>query len=534
MVRRGVYYLVVALLFLTGIALIVLQHEYNHIPWFPSDKNIAWEIEAKISFDADEDINKPVKVSLVLPESQPGFKIVNETTASPDYGYTYTDDNKGNIHAVWTKRHAVGPQVLYYRLEMLADENFSQSMMVVPSIPDLVIPEPQLTALKNIKNEAYKKSSDAFSLTREIFNELKKQDQNYELLQESMSKVDIVVACLNLANISAKKIKALNLEDGRRNLKLDPYIAVFDEKNEYVIFDPTADAPSKSKNLFIWDRGAKSLIDITGGSNSRVTFSIVRNFLSDSKAFKLKQEADKADNKSTFDFSVNNLPIEEQAVFKTILLIPIGVLIVVLLRIIAGLKTSGTFMPILIAMAFLQTDLVLGLIGFISIVGIGLIIRSWLSYLNLLLVARISTVIICVIAIIGFLSFFTYEIGLSDGIKITFFPMIILAWTIERMSILWEEEGYKEVLIQGGGSLLVAVLAYLAMNNQAIQHFTFNYLGLQFVILAIILLVGNYTGYRLSELKRFKPLASEISQLNEGKELEADRLKKEAKNLNKE
>ena len=153
MVRRGVYYLVVALLFLTGIALIVLQHEYNHIPWFPSDKNIAWEIEAKISFDADEDINKPVKVSLVLPESQPGFKIVNETTASPDYGYTYTDDNKGNIHAVWTKRHAVGPQVLYYRLEMLADENFSQSMMVVPSIPDLVIPEPQLTALKNIKND---------------------------------------------------------------------------------------------------------------------------------------------------------------------------------------------------------------------------------------------------------------------------------------------------------------------------------------------------------------------------------------------
>ena len=38
---------------------------------------------------------------------------------------------------------------------------------------------------------------------------------------------------------------------------------------------------------------------------------------------------------------------------------------------------------------------------------------------------------------------------------------IIISWTIERMSILWEEEGPKEVLIQGGGSLLTASLVYL-------------------------------------------------------------------------
>ena len=41
--------------------------------------------------------------------------------------------------------------------------------------------------------------------------------------------------------------------------------------------------------------------------------------------------------------------------------------------------------------------------------------------------------------------------GLSEGLKITFFPMIILSWTIERMSILWEEEGPREVFVQVGG-----------------------------------------------------------------------------------
>lgn len=77
-------------------------------------------------------------------------------------------------------------------------------------------------------------------------------------------------------------------------------------------------------------------------------------------------------------------------------------------------------MPVLIAMSFLQTSLVVGLIGFVAIVGVGLIVRSWLSHLNLLLVARISAVIITVIALIGMISFFTYKIGLTEGVKITF------------------------------------------------------------------------------------------------------------------
>lgn len=200
--------------------------------------------------------------------------------------------------------------------------------------------------------------------------------------------------------------------------------------------------------------------------------------------------------------------------FKQILLLPIGVLIVVFLRIIVGIKTSGTFMPVLIAMAFTQTSLGVGLIGFLAIVSIGLIIRFYLARLNLLLVARISTVIIVVIGIISCLAVVTYKMGLADGMKLTFFPMIIISWTIERLSIIWEEEGSHEVVVQGLGSLFTAIIAYIAMNSLLIQHVTFNFLGLQLVILAGILLMGNYTGYRLTELKRFKPVADEIELMS--------------------
>src|SRR5690606_26281425 len=117
----------------------------------------------------------------------------------------------------------------------------------------------------------------------------------------------------------------------------------------------------------------------------------------------------------------------------------------------------------LIALSFLQTALFPGLLSFVAIVAFGLLLRSYLSYLNLLLVARIATIVIIVIFVVLFSSLLGYQLGFNTGMTVTFFPIIIIAWTIERMSILWEDEGPREVMIQGGGSLLVAVLAYLLM-----------------------------------------------------------------------
>ena len=87
---------------------------------------------------------------------------------------------------------------------------------------------------------------------------------------------------------------------------------------------------------------------------------------------------------------------------------------------------------------------------------------------------------------------------------ITLFPMIILAWTIERMSLIWEEEGKRSALMQVAGSLAVAVVAYLFMANALIQYWAFYFPELLLVVLAVILLLGRYTGYRLFELHRFR------------------------------
>jgi hypothetical protein len=139
----------------------------------------------------------------------------------------------------------------------------------------------------------------------------------------------------------------------------------------------------------------------------------------------------------------------------------------------------------------------------VGIVSMGLVLRGYLSRLNLLMVARISTLIVLVIFLTSMVSVLGYELGFNVGLTITFFPMVIIAWTIERMSILWEEEGSREVLAQGFGSLSVALVAYLFMRTGVVGHLTFNFPEVHLVLLALILVIGQYTGYKLTELKRF-------------------------------
>jgi hypothetical protein len=503
MVSRQPFYLLVFILFAAGVALMLHRHFTFDIPWLPKETRQIWSVEAKIEFDA---VGDPILASLAIPSTQRGFTLLNQHAASPGYGLSFQEKSPGR-RAEWSIRSAFGKQELYYKVDMLVDPfAIPASLDMSPEIQKPIYEEPYASIAIALLETAESRSADHYTLARELIKELLSEDQDAELLLQQQSVSQWAVGLLNLSNVPARVVKALKLEDGRRRQPLIEYIQVF-KGDQYQLFDPLNAEQGQADNVLLWEYHSGVVLDIVGGHNSNTTFSMIEQELPVNAALARKYEA-----YDFLNFSIDSLPLEEQALFKGILLIPIGVLVVVILRILIGLKTSGTFMPVLIAMAFIQTSLLTGLVGFVLIVGLGLIIRSYLSHLNLLLVARISAVIIMVIGFIAIFAVVAYKAGLTEGMKITFFPMIILAWTIERMSILWEEEGPKQVAIQGGGSLLVAILAYLVMDNQYVRHIAFNFLGLQLILMALVLLLGNYTGYRLLELKRFKPLIDEESK----------------------
>lgn len=495
-------YVLVGVLLMIGLSLIIHRHWVYEVPLMYGQTQTVWVVEAKVEFDA---LGEPVRASLARPSSQSGFAVLGETGASPGYGLNFVE--QVSPRAEWTIRAANGHQELFYRAEILETQQGSaMQRLPAPAITPVSWPEPYANAVSDALSQAYATSADNFSLTRELLKMFtaENQSQQVELLKAYYKDelAQLLVNMLHTAEVPASVIGGLELRDGRRRQELAPLLRVWQGEQSEIFNLPQQKNTLpllETAPVLLWEQTGQPVLEVMGGSNSKVRFSMIK-----------RQEstfANIAQNISTqhdlFNFSIHSLPIEDQALFKTILLLPIGALVVCVLRVLIGLKTSGTFMPVLIALAFVQTSLTVGLIGFLLVVATGLLIRSYLSRLNLLLVPRITAVIIMVVAIIGAFSVLSYKLGLTEGLRITFFPMIILSWTIERLSILWEEEGRKEVIKQGSGSLITAVLAYFAMTNPWVRHLTFNFIGIQFVVLALVMLIGSYTGYRLFELKRF-------------------------------
>lgn len=497
----------VGILLALGISLIVHRHFFYEVPLLYGQTQTIWSVEAKIEFTAS---GGPIKVSMVRPSSQSGFKVLQEAGASPGYGLNFFEGDAPR--AQWTIRSGEGRQELFYRADILVTQGQDDRKFAppAPDIPPVSWAEPYAAAVNAMVAQAVSTSADNFSLARELLKvfEQNQNNQHIALLRTHFDNAipELVVGMLHKANVPASLVYGLDLRDGRRRQSLEPLLRVWQDEQSELFALPQSKLESlmaSGEPFLLWDKSGVPVLDVIGGTDSSIKFSMVKREES--------TYANIAENLSNehglLNFSIHSLPIEEQAMFKTILLLPIGALVVCILRVLVGLKTSGTFMPVLIALAFVQTSLVPGLIGFLLVVSTGLFIRGYLSKLNLLLVPRITAVIITVIAIISLFSVVSFKLGLTEGLKVTFFPMIILSWTIERMSILWEEEGGREVMKQGGGSLLTAVLAYWAMNDPWIRHLTFNFIGVQFVVLALVLLIGSYTGYRLSELKRFRVFA---------------------------
>ncbi len=489
------FLLLIFVLVAIGLSSIYYRHVHTGVPLTPGQRIDVWQVEADISFTGT---GEPATVALNLPRDSQ-FELMEEFTASPAYGVNVTRDEQ-HSKVVWSKREVQGPQTLYYKGSYKAALNPKDALPPAEQPEPPLLAEPYQSSAKAVLDEAISKSGDTETLVQQVISLINSDDQNVAMLLSRHSRSRTFVLLMQHAQIPVKLVRGLQLEDERRNQSLIPLVKVY-LNDEWRLFNLSRVVLDQENPLLIWLEDQPYLLDVVGGEDSSIKFAISK-FRSSAV-----REANHVANQKSWGFGLYSLPIAEQNLFRSILLLPIGALVVVFLRILVGVRCSGTFMPVLIATAFIQTELLNGLLGFSLVVAAGLVIRSYLSHLNLLMVSRISAVVIVVIGIIIAFTVFAFKMGLTEALTITFFPMIIMAWTIERMSILWEEEGAREVLIQGCGSLFIAVIAYLLMDNSLVRHWAFNFLGVHVLIMAAILMIGQYTGYRLLELRRFKHLS---------------------------
>jgi len=428
---RNIHKIIFFSFFLIFIALSLMLYKivYLGFPLFQEQTENIWNIEAKITFDANN--NQSGVISLNIPQKQNGFLIINEESSSSNYGYSV--QNLDNVRkGVWSKRKIEeGEQTLYYSIDIIKDKytEVKPQKEFEQIIYTQDVSTPIMLAAKSILNRIYEKSANSLTFSSLLISEFNKKEssQSMKLIKSNFMKTqkqkrDSLLKMIDYMGYKVRTVGVLYLEDKKRNIDLVPMLEVF-HKDKWYLFDINKGMISNSLDIFIWQRGSQFLLEAEGVKNSNVKFSITKNIVPARNAALVKD----VKNQSTLlDFSLFILANETQNTFKFLLLVPLGALVVVFMRVFVGLKTSGTFMPILLSMAFIETQLLPGIIMFIVVVTIGLIVRSYLSHLNLLLVARISSVLIVVLAIMAFVAILSQKLNLGYASSITFFPIIIL------------------------------------------------------------------------------------------------------------
>ncbi len=496
------------ILFLIGGSLFLYKWRVLGYPLLPEDETRIWTVETTVKFDAGEK-SMPVKATLHIPGLTPGFAMLDENFVSRGFGFT-TRYVPGGRQVQWAIRRAKGPQTLYYRAVVYKDPRQFENDTTPPFPAAPVLGEPFDTALQELVTVVRNQSADAVSLTVELLKRLadSADDENVDLLldgkTDSTSRARVAITVLAAAQIPARLIRGVNLVDRERQANVLPWLEVHDGER-WLYFDPANGAQGLPDNFLIWWRGEEPLFDMDGGRKPEITFSVQRN---EADPVLVAERRAQTVQSRISDFSLFSLPIQTQAVYAVLLMIPLGALVVVVLRNVVGIATFGTFMPVLVALSFRETQVLAGVILFSLVVALGLLIRFFMENLRLLLVPRLASVLIIVVLLMALISIVSHQLGLDMGLSVGLFPMVILTMTIERMSIVWEERGPGEAIQQGVGSLIVAAICFSVMEVDVLKHLFFVFPELLLWVLAICLVLGRYSGYRLLELVRFKSLAA--------------------------
>ncbi len=503
-------YILAAVLASIGVGIFLYKALWLELPLQPDGRVDNWEVQAKITFDAR---GGPAKLVLFIPRNEVPFTIVDQNFVSEGYGLT-TASIGDNRRAMFSIRKAIGTQTLYYRFVVNRSTFIGPTEAVEePVIVKSTLEEMRLAAAQGILNKILPESADDDTLVRLLLKRLTASvpDDNVAMLLGGSStmlrRVRVARQILALAGIRARTVSGVQLVKANKNTQLTHWLEVY-IRDAWQGYAPQTETYSVPANFLAWWRGPGPLAFVDGGMFLKTSLSVAA---ASAPALRTALVVSKANERSLLAYSMFTLPLNTQLVYKIILTVPLGVFFLTILRNVIGLRTMGTFMPVLIAIAFRETQVLWGVILFTVVISVGLLVRLYLENLRLLVVPRLSCVLIVVVLTMAAISVMSNQLGLQRGLSVSLFPMVILTMTVERMSIIWDERGAGEMLRQGIGSIIVAVIAYFIMVNQYTEHIALIFPELLLILLSGNLLIGRYSGFRLLDLPRFRVLAGRPS-----------------------
>ncbi|MFT5116702.1 MAG: hypothetical protein ACI9NY_000224 [Kiritimatiellia bacterium] len=160
-----------------------------------------------------------------------------------------------------------------------------------------------------------------------------------------------------MSEISLDIVHGVSLTEGS-NKQISSWLQVFLDGNDWELFDlKTGSIVDKNEVIILWEGEEVKVAQLEGGDDLKISFTVQPKYLSP-----LSYLGSGTNNYWIGEYPFFKLPLATQNVYPLLLAVPIGVLLLIFLRNFIGFKTFGTFMTILMAISFRETQLVAGLI----------------------------------------------------------------------------------------------------------------------------------------------------------------------------
>ncbi|WP_137973041.1 inactive transglutaminase family protein [Pseudomonas sp. F(2018)] len=492
----------ITLLVTVGVLVTAYQIFILGIPVTEDETDDLWNIDAKVEFQASP--REPVKVQMFVPPLNQDYVSLNESFISNNYGVSVNRAD-GNRKLTWSARRADGKQTLYYRLVLTKRYSGEPAKAKGPIFRDSIAVEgAEKIAAEALLAPIRQHSADVETFISETIKRANNVgDDNVKLLlggdASTVNKAKVIDLLLSIAHVPMERVHTIRLA---ADLQQSPelWLRSFNGK-DWLYFNPDTGEQGLPSDRVVWWTGDEPLINIEGGKKAQVSFTLNN---SEMNAIRLAKLTDENTDVDFLEYSLYGLPLQTQQTYQIMIMIPIGVLVILILRNLGGLQTLGTFTPVLIALAFRETQLGFGIVLFTIITALGLSLRSYLEHLKLQMLPRLSVVLTFVVVLIAVISLLSHKLGLERGLSVALFPMVILTMTIERLSITWEERGGTHAFKVAVGTLVAASLAHVLMSIPQLTYFIFTFPAVLLILVGFMLAMGRYRGYRLTELFRFK------------------------------
>jgi hypothetical protein len=498
----------------------VIQHE---LPLSPTEEQGPWQVELTVTVRGD---GQRGSVRAMLPRSEAGQRIFDERASSDRLDWEVQDRESGRA-GLWSGWLEGVHEVVYrFRVQSSAVDlplrapevpsEVSRSLRSLYLKPSATIPSTAPTVQAQIADLDLPPPTDLAARIQTVFS-----FATHEIATERTAAADVLltlerregnpdgkerllVTLFRAAGVPARLSHGLELADGAR-----PEARVWAEAWLGGAWIPASSVEGwigrRPADWIVMGRGTLAAVEASGARAVGHRYRALREHLRPDEIASLMAP----DDPILSFLSLYRLPVGSQSLLHLLLLLPVGALITALFRNLIGVRSYGTFMPALIALALrdLTPPVGLALVGGVLLLGVSA--RFWLERLRLLMVPRLSILLCIVVLCVTAIALTSASLGSRDWLAGAAMPIVILTMWIERITITIEEEGIREAGIRVMWSLVIAASILPVYQSEQISYLMFTFPELVLAIMGALVWVGGYTGFRVIELLRFRELGQE-------------------------